>query len=70
MFYAEPGNDALFLDLDGTLIDIAPTPDATHIPTNLVPILTRVSARLHGALAIISGRSVSVINRFLSPLGI
>jgi trehalose 6-phosphate phosphatase len=70
MFYAEPSNDALFLDLDGTLVDIAPTPDATHIPPDLVPILTRVSARLHGALAIISGRSVSVINRFLSPLGV
>jgi trehalose 6-phosphate phosphatase len=70
MFDADPANDAVFLDLDGTLIDIAPTPDGARIPPDLIPILTRVSVRLRGALAIISGRSISVINRFLSPLAV
>jgi trehalose 6-phosphate phosphatase len=68
MFDADPANDAVFLDLDGTLIDIAPTPEAARIPLDLIPILTLVSARLRGALAIISGRTISVIHRFLSPL--
>jgi trehalose 6-phosphate phosphatase len=61
-------NCALFLDLDGTLIDIAPTPEVVSIPPELVPLLARVSSGLQGAVAIVSGRTVSDINRFLAPL--
>ena len=59
---------ALFLDLDGTLIDIAAAPDQVSIPPDLVPLLARLSTGLGGALAIISGRPITDVNRFLYPL--
>jgi trehalose 6-phosphate phosphatase len=63
-----PTNCAIFLDLDGTLIDIADTPDGVVVPTELVPLLTRLFVGLHGAIAIITGRPVSDVDRFLAPL--
>lgn len=59
---------ALFLDVDGTLIDIAPTPDRVVVPKDLVPTLARLSQRLGGALAILTGRPAADVDRFLSPL--
>jgi len=64
----DPQNCALFLDVDGTLIDISSTPDGVVVPPDLVPLLSRLSAGLHGALAIVTGRPVSDIDRFLAPL--
>jgi trehalose 6-phosphate phosphatase len=61
-------NCAIFLDLDGTLIDIADTPDGVIVPAELVPLLTRLFNGLDGAIAIITGRPVSDIDRFLAPL--
>ena len=46
---------ALFLDLDGTLLDIAPRPDAVRVPASLPLDLAHLSQRLGGALAIVSG---------------
>ena len=59
---------ALFLDFDGTLVDIAPSPSLVHVPRDLVPLLGRLSSGLGGALAILTGRPVIDINRFLMPL--
>jgi trehalose 6-phosphate phosphatase len=59
---------AVFLDLDGTLIDIASAPDLVRIPLELVPLLARLSSALQGALAIVTGRQIVEINRFLDPL--
>ncbi len=59
---------ALFLDLDGTLVDIAPTPEGIEIPSDLVPTLTRISSALDGALAINTGRPIAEVDTFLSPL--
>jgi trehalose 6-phosphate phosphatase len=59
---------AIFLDLDGTLIDIASDPHLVTIPADLVPVLSRLSIRLGGALAIITGRTIREIDRFLHPL--
>lgn len=56
---------ALLLDVDGTLIDIAPTPDSVVVPSMLIPTLRRVCARLDGALALVSGRSVEVLDALL-----
>lgn len=58
---------ALFLDFDGTLAEIAPRPDAVLVEPGLVETLERLRDRLGGALAIVTGRPVSVIDGFLAP---
>ncbi len=58
---------ALFLDFDGTLAEIAPRPDAVQVEPGLVDTLEALRARLGGALAVVTGRPVSVIDRFLAP---
>ncbi len=58
---------ALFLDLDGTLLEIAATPELVVVPPNLSGILMQLHAGLGGALAIVSGRSLKTIDRFLQP---
>lgn len=59
---------ALFLDLDGTLLDIAVAPDKVVIPARLIDALGRLSVALDGALAVVSGRKLANIDRLLSPL--
>lgn len=59
---------ALFLDFDGTLTEIASRPDAVHLPPDLVPLLGALHERLEGALAIVSGRTLSELDAFLPPL--
>ncbi len=59
---------ALFLDFDGTLADIAPQPDQVEVPVGLVLTLSQVAARLNGALAIVSGRTLLDLDAFLTPL--
>lgn len=61
-------NWALFLDIDGTLIDIAMSPDAVVVPHSLVPLLARTQAWLDGAVAIISGRPIEQIDSLMAPL--
>lgn len=61
---AEPGH-ALFLDFDGTLVDIAERPDAVRVEPDLPDLLTRLHRRLGGALAVVSGRTVADIDGFL-----
>jgi trehalose 6-phosphate phosphatase len=63
----EPGW-SLFLDLDGTLIDIARSPDSVVVPPGLVDLLARLRGKLGGALAIISGRPIQDIDRVLEPV--
>jgi len=57
--------NALFLDIDGTLIDLAATPDAVIVPPGLPALLRRLQAGLGGALAILSGRKLADIDRLL-----
>jgi trehalose 6-phosphate phosphatase len=61
---------ALFLDIDGTLIDLAPRPDGVFVPDSLKADLAGVYALLGGALALVSGRAVAEIDRLFSPLGL
>jgi trehalose 6-phosphate phosphatase len=56
---------ALLLDMDGTLLDFAPTPMAVVIPPGLPPTLTRLCGELGGALAVISGRPVEQVDTLL-----
>ena len=58
---------AFFLDFDGTLIDIAATPEAVVIPPELPGILMRLSERADGALALVSGRPIASLDRFVAP---
>jgi trehalose 6-phosphate phosphatase len=58
----------LFLDFDGTLVEFADHPDDITPPAHLVPLLSTWQARLGGAIAIVSGRDMGSIDRFLSPL--
>jgi trehalose 6-phosphate phosphatase len=61
-------HSALFLDFDGTLVDLAPQPEAVHLVAGLVPALARLSTLLDGALAIVSGRTLIDLDGFLAPL--
>ena len=61
---------ALFVDFDGTLIEIAETPDAIFVPPELPTLLTRLSRALGGALAIVSGRPLQDIDRLLAPFAV
>ena len=60
-----PARAALLLDLDGTLIDIAPTPDAVVVPPDLPATLHRMRARLDDALAGVSGRPIAEVEALL-----
>ena len=60
-----PRRPALFLDFDGTLVEIAPRPDAVRVPPDLPPLLARLAARLEGALAVVSGRPLRDLDHFL-----
>ncbi|MBO0766919.1 MAG: trehalose-phosphatase [Hyphomicrobiaceae bacterium] len=59
---------ALFIDIDGTLLDMAPTPDAVQVPPGLVATLTDLSDTFGGAVALITGRRVADADRFFAPL--
>ena len=59
---------SLFLDFDGTLVDIAPRPDSVRVSAELADLLTRLEARLGGRLAILTGRSIADVEQLLGPL--
>ncbi|WP_043112554.1 trehalose-phosphatase [Solimonas flava] len=60
--------DALFLDFDGTLAEIAERPDLVRVPPDLVALIERTQRLLGGALAVISGRPLRQIDEHLLPL--
>jgi len=62
------GNTALLLDIDGTLLDLARTPDLVRVPGDLVRALEKLAHQLSGALAFVSGRSLDNIDRLFAPL--
>jgi trehalose 6-phosphate phosphatase len=61
---------ALFLDFDGTLVELAETPDAIEVSSDLQPLLERLARRLGGRLAIVSGRPIEDLERHLAISGI
>ncbi|MEG1029809.1 MAG: trehalose-phosphatase, partial [Brevundimonas sp.] len=54
---------ALFLDLDGVLAPLAPTPDAVGPDARRTEVLRRLTDRLDGRVAIVSGRTLGEIDR-------
>ncbi len=57
----------LFLDVDGTLLEMAPTPDSVIVPDGLPDLLLRLCKGLDGAVAIITGRKLEDIDNILAP---
>jgi trehalose 6-phosphate phosphatase len=64
----DPGKIALLLDVDGTLVDIAPTPHEVHVSEDLCQSLAHLSERTGGALALVSGRPIHDLDRLFAPL--
>jgi trehalose 6-phosphate phosphatase len=63
-----PERIGLFLDVDGTLLDIAPRPEAVEVPPGLLNDLAAAQRTLGGALALVSGRPVSQLDGLFAPL--
>ena len=61
---------ALFMDFDGTLVDFETNPADVTVPSSTLGLLSLLQEKTDGALAIISGRSISDLDRMLSPLAI
>lgn len=61
---------ALFLDVDGCLIDLAERPEDVVVPAGLIGDLDRLSARIGGALALVSGRAIADLDRLFAPLSL
>jgi trehalose 6-phosphate phosphatase len=59
---------AIFLDFDGTLVDIALTPAEVDVPPELPRLLARAQVQAGGALAILTGRPIALIDSLLTPL--
>ncbi|MDQ4088279.1 MAG: trehalose-phosphatase, partial [Pseudomonadota bacterium] len=61
---------ALFLDFDGTLVELAESPDSIRVASDLESRLERMRRRLGGRLALISGRSLADLERHVRLAGI
>jgi trehalose 6-phosphate phosphatase len=59
---------ALFLDVDGTLLEIAETPPDVSVPKSVLALLERLAQELDGALALVSGRSLDALDLLFRPL--
>jgi trehalose 6-phosphate phosphatase len=59
---------ALFLDVDGTLLDFVSDPAAVKVTADLIALLTQLHARLQGALALLSGRTIATLDLLFAPL--
>lgn len=59
--------DALFVDFDGTLVDLAPTPTEIRVSAKLPGLLSGVADRLGGAVALVSGRSLADLAPLVAP---
>ena len=61
-------NWAFFLDIDGTLLDIAATPKAVHTAKADCRLVAALYEGSGGALALVSGRSLKTIDQLFSPM--
>ncbi|NIW23253.1 MAG: trehalose-phosphatase [Gammaproteobacteria bacterium] len=62
-----PERAALFLDLDGTLLEFAETPDGVEITERFRALLKRLDRVEHGAVAFVSGRTITTLDELLAP---
>lgn len=59
---------AILLDIDGTILDLAPSPQQVWVPPGLRRSLARLDGLTGGAMALVSGRSLHDIDLIFSPL--
>jgi trehalose 6-phosphate phosphatase len=59
---------AILLDVDGTILDVAATPQGVAVPASLVRTLAELHGRTGGALALVSGRLIENLDRLFVPL--
>jgi trehalose 6-phosphate phosphatase len=62
------GRTALLLDVDGTLLELAPTPGEVVVPVTLRGVLGELSERADGAVALVSGRRIASLDELFFPL--
>jgi trehalose 6-phosphate phosphatase len=62
------GEIGLFLDVDGTLLDLAPRPEAVVVKPGLLADLEAAERSLGGALALVSGRPIETLDQLFAPL--
>jgi trehalose 6-phosphate phosphatase len=62
------GSVALLFDVDGTLVEIGPSPFAVHVPADLLGSLRRLAELTGGALALVSGRPIADLDHLFAPL--
>jgi trehalose 6-phosphate phosphatase len=60
-----PSDYAFFFDFDGTLVELAPTPDGVRVEPDMLALLAQLRTLTHGAVAIVSGRGIGSIDTFL-----
>jgi len=63
-----PRTIAFFLDFDGTLVELAERPDAIRLAERTRDVLSRLAVVTGGAVAIVTGRDIADLDRFLEPL--
>lgn len=66
--YPDARNTALFLDFDGTLVEIADRPDAIAVADATRGAVATIAQHTGGALAIVTGRDIATIDAFVAPL--
>ena len=62
------GQYCIFLDFDGTLVEIADRPDDVRVDASILRFVERLRGKVGGALALITGRDIDVVDRLLHPL--
>ncbi len=63
----DPDRTAIFLDVDGTLLDIVNDPASVVADAKLIAVLRSIESWLSGALALVSGRTLGEIDRIFAP---
>ncbi len=63
-------NCALFLDIDGTLLDFAPTPESVRVDADIRMLLPALAQRLDGAVALVTGRMLADADRLFPGLSL
>lgn len=64
--FVSPHEHAFFFDFDGTLVELASTPDGVVVPARVVETLSTLRALTNGAVAVVSGRGIESIDSFLA----